>query len=125
MATKYRPYLTPLELAIIISSLKQTSSNVSLIRYLEDFAFKISRDSIKPNLTLKPSIEESLELELESRTSKPTLHQLKVESYTKWLNNPSKCNASDIARVHMYRYENDLMDATEESEYESKIDKGY
>ena len=125
MATKYRPYLTPQELDIIISSLKSTSSNVSLIRYMEDFAFKISRDSIKPNLTLKPTLTESLELGLESRMSKPTLHQLKVESYAKWLNNPAKCNASDIARVHMYRYENDLMSPEEESEYESKIDKGY
>lgn len=125
MATKYRPYLTPQELDIIISSLKTTSSNVSLIRYLEDFAHKISRDSIKPNLTLKPSLEDKLELNAPRARTMDSLIALKSLAYQKWLNNPTKCTSSELARVHMYRYENDLMDATEESEYESKIDKGY
>lgn len=125
MATKYRPYLTPQELDIIISSLKTTSSNVSLIRYLEDFAHKISRDSIKPNLTLKPSLEDKLELNAPRARTMDSLIALKSLAYQKWLTNPTKCTSSELARVHMYRYENDLMSPEEETEYESKIDKGY
>ena len=123
MVTKYRPYLTPEELEHIISALKTNSSNVSLIRYLEDFTFRIDRESIKPNLTLAPTMEEKLDLG--SKMGQPSLHQLKVVAYTKWLINPSKCNSLEIARVLMYRYENDLMSPEEETEYESKIDKGY
>jgi hypothetical protein len=123
MATKYRPYLTSQELDIVIASLKTSSSNVSLIRYLEDFAHKISRESIKPNLTLAPSLEDKLELA--SPAPRVSLAALKVAAYTKWCANPSKCSAQEIARVHMYRYENDLMDSAEEAEYEKKMDIGY
>ena len=125
MATKYRPYFTVDEIDHILSSLKATSSNITLIRYLDDFAHKISRDSLKPNLTLKPTLEDKLELDAPRAKTMDSLVALKNQAYQKWITNPSKCTSSEIARVHIHRYENDLMSAEEEAEYESKIDKGY
>lgn len=125
MATKYRPYFTVEEIDHILSALKQTSSNITLIRYLDDFAHKISRESLKPNLTLKPTLEDRLELDAPRAKSIDSLVALKSQAYQKWLTSPSKCTSSEIARVLMHRYENDLMSPEEEAEYESKIDKGY
>jgi len=123
MTIKYRPYLTSAELDTIISALKTQSSNISLIRYLDDFAHKIARDSLKPNLVLKPTISDKLELS--GSKVQIDLVSLKKQAYQKWLDHPANCNSQEIARMLMYKYENDLMSPEEEAEYESKLDKGY
>lgn len=122
-AIKYRPYLTSPELTEIISSLKSTGSNLSLIQYLQSFQDKISVGKIAPQITTKPTLSDKLELS--GNMVSVDLVSSRLAAYNKWLSSPSKCSIQELARARMYRYENDLMSEAEEAEYESVLDKGY
>lgn len=120
---KFRPYLTTSELDVVIGSLRKTNSSPILIHYLSGFRDKITVGLVSPNLITKPTLTDRLELS----GSKVTIDlvQSKQQAYEKWLVSSHTCSIQELARAQMYRYENDLMDAQEESEYEAKIDKGY
>jgi hypothetical protein len=117
---KYRPYFTSLELTEIISALKSqpTPSRVALIRYLEGFALKISHGIISSAHTLEPSIAEKLELDQSHIDAVNSLQSKRFNAYKKWRDSPEKCSPPEIELVQVYRYENDLMDPKEESEFE-------
>jgi hypothetical protein len=121
--TKYRPYLTPSELDIIIDSLKITGSNPYLIHYLSGFKDKIELGLTVPNLTLTPRIGvmERLGLDepsLDTISIKPMLVSIsRQQAYIKWTNNPASCSASEIEKSQVYRFENDLMSEEEETAY--------
>lgn len=118
MATKYRPYLTPQELETILSSLKQTGSNPTLIHYLSGFQSKIDLGLTKPNMVTKPTMEESLGLG--PVPAIPTT-VTRESAYKKWTINPQSCTPNEIDMSNIYRYENNLMSPEEESTYESQM----
>lgn len=121
--TKFRPYLTIPEMDVILGALKSTPDNipVSLIRYLEGYIYKAKSGISSANYTARP--RETLQSKLGFSDSTTTiltrnLSDLKLAAYQKWQNNPASCNPAELARVQMYRYENDLMDIEEEKRYE-------
>ena len=118
---KVRPYFSSIELLEIIQALKEQNKSKHLIHYLEGFAIKIERGILSPQLPIQPSIEDKLEL-----GTRPTqldlgdmLTKKKLAAYSKWKLFPSSCSPNELAHAKLYRYENDLMDQEEESEYES------
>jgi len=120
--TKYRPYLTPAELEIIITSLKTTASNPHLIHYLEGYKGKIDLGINSPNLTLTPraGIADKLGLGLEGPTaelSQVNLSDKRHSAFLKWSQNPASCTPFEIELAHVYRFENDLMSQEEETIY--------
>ena len=121
---KFRPYLTTSELDVVITSLRKTNSSPILIHYLSGFRDKITVGLVSPNLITKPTLTDRLELSGSPKLA-IDLVQSKQQAYEKWLVSSHTCSIQELARAQMYRYENDLMDDEEESDYESKIDKGY
>jgi hypothetical protein len=123
--TKYRPYLTPTELDIIIDALKTVGSNPHLIHYLAGFKGKIELGLNVPNLTLtpRPSVMERLGLDSPmDELAKITIRVLSREdAYTKWTQNPASCTPKEIEQASVYRFENDLMTPEEEIEYLSRV----
>lgn len=116
---KFRPYFTPSELLEIISALKEQNKNRNLIHYLEGFAIKIERGVLEPSITLQPTITDKLELGDTNTNLGDLLAKKKLAAYSKWKLFPASCSPNELAQAKMYRYENDLMDSQEESEYES------
>lgn len=119
--TKYRPYLTPAELEIIILALKTTASNPHLIHYLEGYKGKIDLGINSPNLTLTPrvGIADKLGLGLEDPMIEPTssLSDKRHSAFLKWSQNPTICTPYEIELAYLYRFENDLMSPEEETIY--------
>ena len=119
--TKYRPYLTPAELEIIILALKTTASNPHLIHYLEGYKGKIDLGINSPSLTLTPraTLMDKLGLGLESKDDSPpeNLSDKRAFAYNKWNQNPASCTPFEIELAHLYRFENDLMSPEEETIY--------
>lgn len=112
--TKYRPYFTASELGEVIRCVKLSSQNISLLRYLESYALKISHGVIAESITLQPTLADSLELDSPSPAS---LESKRAKAYTKWLSSPESCTPLEIELTHLYRFENDLMSPEEESIY--------
>ena len=115
---KYRPYFTLAELEILSSSLRSSQNpSIHLLRYLDKFISDIKAGLRKENHTLKPSLAESLELEpsSESFSDEPTIQALLTYHAKRGFIGLSVYN---IHRLQMYRYENDLMDSQEESQFE-------
>ena len=125
MAQKFRPYLTPTELELIISSLATTNPSTPLIRYLKGYQLKIDNGLLSPQITTAPTLEEKLGLDvpstgrLSSQAVTKDLATLKLHAYNKWLDNPAKCTIQELDRSMLYRYENDLLTPEEETSYES------
>jgi hypothetical protein len=116
---KFRPYFTASELTEVLRCVSKESQNLQLISYLRIFQAKITNEAVSVQYTTKPSIEDSLEL---GEPKEPIL-DFKTQrelAYSKWARNPSSCSMQELARAQMYRYENDLMTAEEEIEYQRK-----
>lgn len=124
MAQKFRPYLTPTELELIISSLAQTNPASPLIKYLKGYQLKIDNGLLSPQITTSPTFAEKLELEprLTSQAVQKDLATLKLHSYNKWLSDPAKCTIQELDRAMLYRFENDLMTSAEELSYISSME---
>ena len=114
--TKYRPYFTASELGEVIRCVKLSSQNISLLRYLESYALKISHGVIAESITLQPTLVDSLELDSPS-PSDSSLESKRAKAYAKWLSSPESCTPLEIELAHLYRFENDLMSPEEESIY--------
>lgn len=112
--TKYRPYFTASELSEVIRCVKLSSQNISLLRYLESYALKISHGVIAESITLQPTLADSLELDSPSPAS---LESKRSKAYAKWLSSPQTCTPLEIELTHLYRFENDLMSQEEETIY--------
>ena len=112
--TKYRPYFTASELSEVIRCVKLSSQNISLLRYLESYALKISHGVITESITLQPTLADSLELDSPSPAS---LESKRAKAYAKWNQSPESCTPIEIELTHLYRFENDLMSPEEESIY--------
>ena len=115
--TKYRPYFTASELGEVIRCVKLSSQNISLLRYLESYALKISHGVIAESITLQPTLVDSLELDSPDSPSTSSLESKRAKAYTKWLSSPESCTPLEIELTHLYRFENDLMSPEEESIY--------
>ena len=113
--TKYRPYFTASELGEVIRCVKLSSQNISLLRYLESYALKISHGVIAESITLQPTLVDSLELD--SPPDSPSLGDKRSKAYAKWLSSPQTCTPLEIELTHLYRFENDLMSPEEETIY--------
>jgi hypothetical protein len=116
--TKYRPYFTSEQLEEILRCLKTQSTNYSLIRYLETFRAKVEFGSVSCTVsTPRETLEDKLGFSI---SEKPVLdfNTMKELAYKKWLKDPISCSSQELARVHMYRYEKDLMSDEEEILYE-------
>ena len=111
MALKFRPALTLAELDRILSRLEPIPDQ-SLVNKLSVLRFKATSGITKPShlATGKPSLEAQLGLEEDS-----TIIQLLDQSNA----DPSILTQGQLSRVRHYRYLNDMMTPTEESEYES------
>lgn len=115
--TKYRPYFTASELGEVIRCVKVSSQNISLLRYLESYALKISHGVITESITLQPTLADSLELDSPTSPLNSSLESKRAKAYTKWLSSPESCTPLEIELTHLYRFENDLMSPEEESIY--------
>ena len=116
--TKYRPYFTASELGEVIRCVKLSSQNISLLRYLESYALKISHGVITESITLQPTLADSLELDSpDSPSPDSSLESKRSKAYTKWSQAPEACTPLEIELAHLYRFENDLMSPEEESIY--------
>jgi len=112
MTKKFRPYFTHSELEEVISCVKKSSSNLTLLRYLESFSIKIKHGTVAPS-----SEYESPSEKLGFTATPVSKDDAKNAAYAKWLNYPASCTSTEMTLVHEYRYENDLMDAGEEGIY--------
>lgn len=115
--TKYRPYFTATELLEIINALKEhpNPSRLALIKYLESFSIKIERGVLEPQITLKPTIEQSLGF---SPPSAPTINRIDPPVlYEKWRAG-EHLNPVELTAVFKHAYINDLFTPQEEEEYE-------
>jgi hypothetical protein len=110
---KYRPYFTASELSEVIRCVKLSSQNISLLRYLESYALKISHGVIAESITLQPTLVDSLELD----SPDSSLESKRSKAYAKWLSSPQTCTPLEIELAHLYRFENDLMSQEEETIY--------
>lgn len=117
---KYRPYFTASQIDELVFCLKQSSSNVGLIRYLETFRAKISFDAVsKVVATPRASIEDKLGF---SSPNPPAATPIvKEHYYQQWLESPDSLSMRELELAHTYRYENDLMTPDEEADFEKQI----
>ena len=115
--TKYRPYFTASELGEVIRCVKLSSQNISLLRYLESYALKISHGVIAESITLQPTLADSLELDSPAESSPASLESKRAKAYAKWNQSPESCTPLEIELTHLYRFENDLMSPEEETIY--------
>lgn len=121
---KFRPYLTLAEMTEVIDSLKSTPNpNGRLIYYFQSFIDKIYVGKVSSTITTRPTMEQSLGLD--SPPMKTDLRALRLQAYNKWKDHPTRCSLVELTRAQMYRYENDLMSAEEETQYELKLERGY
>jgi hypothetical protein len=122
--SKFRPYFTASELEEVIRCVKAGSTNMTLLIYLESFNLKIKHSVIAPAHIPAPSIEYRLGLESSSPsdTLSATINQSLINTlHSKFITVPDSLTPSELAIVHKYRYENDLMSPTEEAGYEQSI----
>lgn len=116
-AQKFRPYFTASELQEIITCLKTfpTPARLAISKYLETYSLKISHGVISAAHTLEPTIEQKLGF----AESAPTGPGLKGEAaFEKYTSYPASCTPAELAEVLDYRYRNNLMDSSEEYQYE-------
>lgn len=114
---KFRPYFSPAELQEIIRCLKTApTTSPSLLRYLESFNLKITHETIQPQYTSKPSLEDRLGVS-SSQSSPSSQQPTKEELYEAWKISPTSLLPKQIAIVQQYRYENSLMSPDEETAY--------
>lgn len=86
---KYRPYFTASELSEVIRCVKLSSQNISLLRYLESYALKISHGVITESITLQPTLVDSLELDSpDSPSLDSSLESKRAKAYAKWSKRP-------------------------------------
>lgn len=124
MATKkFRPYFSTDELRTLIAALKEkpTPERTALIRYLEHYSLKIDSGLFQPAITLKPSLEDQLELGNTVTESLARKSSKRLQAFLKWQKDHSSCTPAELTLVQEYRYENDLMSAEEESSYEEAL----
>jgi hypothetical protein len=120
-STKYRPYFSSAELQEIIRCVKTSSTNLSLLRYLESFALKINHGTIDPQLTIKPTVTLEQKLGLAPAISTPQQED-NISSLVHTYNTaPTLLKPAELSRIHQHRYENDLMSPEEESLYEASL----
>lgn len=114
---KFRPYFSPAELTEIIRCVKASSTNQSLLAYLEAFAIKIKHGIMQPQLTTAPSLESKLGI---VSTIQPN-HPSPAELHTIWQSNPDSLSPPQLSIVHTYRWENGLMSGEESSRFEESM----
>jgi len=125
--TKFRPYFSPAELTEIIRCVKASSTNQSLLAYLEAFAIKIKHGVMQPQLTTNPpqSLESKLGLGGSMQESLPgPVPPTPAELYTIWKSNPEFLSPPQLLIVHTYRWENGLMTEEESSRFETALFDG-
>ena len=123
--TKFRPYFSPAELTEIIRCVKASSTNQSLLAYLEAFAIKIKHGVMQPQLTTAPSLESKLGLAGSSMSALPgPIPPTPAELYTIWKSNPEFLSPPQLSIVHTYRWENGLMTDEESSRFETALFDG-
>ena len=121
LTKKYRPYFTLPELEFLASAVRKSSLSegelppIDLLRYLERYISDIKAGFRQENHTLKPSLEQRLELEDAGHAPKTSPSVL----YSAWQANAT-LTIPELEIVAEYRYLNDLMTPKEEADYESK-----
>lgn len=118
---KYRPSFTKQEIAYIIDLCNldtrpaTTEMAFTIACRLKVFSLKADLNIVSPAFSSAPkqSLEEKLGMESESPSQK------RQAAFAKWKLNPALCNSFEIGMANTYRYENGLMTAAEENEYES------
>lgn len=118
--TKYRPYFTAEQIDTILAALKSSSSDISLIRYLETFRAKIEFDAIS-KITPTPRISIVEKLGFNDPPVSIDTTTLKYQAYCRWCESPEELSMKELEYAHTYRYENDLMDSQEETDFEKQI----
>ena len=124
---KFRPYFTATELAEIIRCVKASSTNQSLLSYLEAFAIKIKHGIMQPQLTTTPvpSLESRLGLGGSITNALPgPIPPTAAELYRIWQSNPEYLSPPQLAMVHTYRWENGMMSDEEASKFETALFDG-
>ena len=115
---KYRPYLTLSEISYLIESIKLRKDHISLdlLRYLEKYSSDIKDGLRTPNHTLKPTIVESLGF---SAPAQDTLTRDIITLLDIYSVNGSYIGMSipEIQTLKEHRFENSMMNESEESEY--------
>lgn len=114
---KFRPYFTTAELTELIRCVKTSSTNQSLLAYLEAFAMKIDRGLLQSQISVQPSIEQRLGLVQSIISTAPT----PIELYQRWKTNPINLTPPQLAIIHQYRWENGFMDDEESARFEASM----
>lgn len=127
---KFRPSLSAAQISHLLWCLNSvdvhTEINKSCIKSLQVFKLKADHGIVTPShvSTGRPDIMDSLGFihKANGLMSQPELPPSYKEEmlYKVWKVTPHVLSASQLERVQMYRYTNDLMSPTEESEYESR-----
>ncbi len=123
MTKQFRPYFTYPELQEIVTCLKEnpTPARISLLRKLGFFIAKIQNEAVSPQYIPTPRKTLADKLELSDPPTPPPPPPNPGVLYDKFLTNPSSCTPSELSIIMEYRYTNNLMNQTEESEYEQTI----
>jgi hypothetical protein len=118
MSKKYRPYFSQAELEEIIRCVKLCTTSLPLLQYLQSFQLKIQNETLVPQYSLKPTLEQKLGIS--SSPNKPNPEFL----YEKWSNDPTTLTPSQVLIVQQYRWEMGLMTSQEAADYETKLLSG-
>jgi hypothetical protein len=113
---KFRPSLTLDEINRILSLLDPIHDK-AIITQLNKFRLKAIHGIATPSHVVVPrqSLEDSLGFGSQSTTSN---EQSAEQLYKIWCDHPQTLSATQLEKVHHYRYTNDMMTPEEESNYE-------
>ena len=120
---KYRPVMTENMLRECYSDIREGETK----EYLRKFLVKIGAGLTAPGYIPTPTNSKNTianSLGFTEEAEKPFIPYAErnpAELHTKWLNDPLSVTSDELELIHTYRWENDLMDATEIAEYEKKL----
>jgi hypothetical protein len=129
--TKLRPYLTIDQIQHLILLLEHdattTVSNAYKNKLLASLKLPLAKLSLgisKGAYVTSPreTIASKLDLGLDDSDNQQILTpvQQREAAYLTWQSNPLLCTSEQIAMAQLYRYENNMMTAQEEAQYESQ-----
>ncbi len=118
---KFRPALNGLEVLEIASYLKKYNPMSELCNKFVLQEFKITQGTANPayiTQVREPSLTDKLNGVVPVK--KLTEEQLRALAYDKWNGDKSTCTVEELSYAMEYRYENNLMSAEEQKEFENK-----
>lgn len=124
---KYRPYFTLSELTILRDLCSGVANkHQALYKYLYGFVRDIEDGLRVPNHINQPTIAQKLELDDMPSSNTNPYTKIPSQLYAEWIGRNRSFigfSPASIESINQYRYENDLMSAEEEKQYEASLFK--